>query len=107
VGGLIAIAVFGIIMLAVFNSSLDNRLYALNLPTEIRQQVDSQRTRLASIEIPASTSAEQKEGLRSAIDTAFVDGFRWVALISGALAWASALCAWALVEGKRVVDRRS
>jgi EmrB/QacA subfamily drug resistance transporter len=100
VGGLVAIAVFGIVMLSVFNSSLDSKLPALNLPSQVRQQVDSQRSKLASIETPTEISATQKEGLRNTIDTSFVDGFRWVALTCGALSWAGALCAWALVKGK-------
>lgn len=100
VGGLVAIAVFGIVMLAVFNSSLDSKLPAVNLPAEVRQQVDAERSKLAAIEIPSGISTSQQTLLRESIDTSFVDGFRWIALMCGGLAWASALCAWALVEGK-------
>ena len=107
VGGLVAIAVFGIVMLAVFNGSLDSKLPAVNLPAEVRQQVDAQRSKLAAIEIPPGISTSQQESLRETIDTSFVDGFRLIALMCGGLAWASALCAWALVEGKGVGERET
>jgi hypothetical protein len=102
VGGLVAIAVLGIVMLSVFNSGLDRKLPALALPQGVEQQVDGQRSKLASIEIPEGFSADQQEGLREIIDTSFVDGFRWVALICAGLAWASAISAWVLVEGKGI-----
>jgi EmrB/QacA subfamily drug resistance transporter len=102
VGGLVAIAVFGIVMLAVFNGSLDSKLPAVSLSAEVRQQVDTQRSKLAAIEIPSGISSSQQASLRETIDTSFVDGFRLIALMCGGLAWASALSAWALVEGKGV-----
>jgi len=102
VGGLVAIAVFGIVMLAVFNSSLDGKLPTVNLPVAMRQQVDAQRSKLAAIEIPPGISVSQQANLRGAIETSFVDGFRLIALLCGGLAWASAICAWVLVEGKAV-----
>ncbi len=100
IAGLIAIAVLGIIMLATFNSSLDSKLPPLNLPAESVQQIDSQRINLAAIEPPANLDPQQKEAIQTAIDEAFVDGYRLVILVGASLAWASAISAWLLVEGR-------
>jgi len=60
-----------------------------------------QRIKLAGITIPTNVSGGVQVALKRAIDESFVSGFRVVALISAALALASALSAWLLVEGKK------
>ncbi|MEO5953774.1 MAG: MFS transporter [Chloroflexia bacterium] len=100
VAGLIAIAVLGIIMLSSFNSNLNNKLPALNLPAPALQQVNSERIKLAAIEPPDTLDATQKQALSNTIDESFVDGFRLVMIIAAVLAWASAACAFVLVEGR-------
>ena len=63
VGGLVAIAVFGIIMLAVFNGSLDNKL--CSQPAHRSTAAGGRSaSKLAAIEIPGISPSQQKEGLR-------------------------------------------
>ena len=99
--GLLAIAVFGIVVLSVFTSSLDSQLATLHLAPGVQQLIDVQRIKLAGITIPTNVSGGVQVALKRAIDESFVSGFRLVALISAALALASALSAWLLVEGKK------
>src|SRR6266481_26702 len=98
--GLLAIAVFGIVVLSVFTSSLESHLATLHLSPGVQQAIEAQRTRLAGITIPTSVGGEAQAALKRAIDESFVSAFRLVSLISAALALASALSAWLLVEGK-------
>ncbi len=98
--GLLAIAVLGIVVLSVFTNSLDSRLATLHLSPGVRQLIEVQHTRLAGITIPTNVSDEVRVALTRAIDESFLSGFRLVALICAALALASALSAWLLVEGK-------
>ena len=98
--GLLAIAVFGIVVLSVFTSSLDSQLGTLHLSPGVQHLIDVQRIKLAGITIPTNVSGGVQVALKRAIDESFVSGFRLVALISAALALASALSAWLLVEGK-------
>jgi len=92
VAGLIAIAVFGLVMNRVFNHQLDQKLNTL--PATVRQQVDTQRSKLAAAEM---TDAEG----RQAIDESFVAGYRALVWMGVALAIASSVTAAVLIEDTR------
>ena len=87
---LIAIAVFGVVMLHVFKTGLDHRLSSANLPASVAQSLQTQSIKLAAIDIPQNLNAETRQVIRRAIDESFVSGFCWVMAIGAALAAASA-----------------
>jgi EmrB/QacA subfamily drug resistance transporter len=91
--GLIAIAVFGVVMLQVFRIGLDHRLSGANLPASVAQSLQTQAIRLAAIEIPENVKPETHQLIRRAIAESFVAGFRWVMVIGVMLAVASAVTA--------------
>jgi EmrB/QacA subfamily drug resistance transporter len=78
VAGLLAIAVFSLILTSTFSRSLDRRMDALTLPVRTRNQIQSQRSRLAAAEVQDSDG-------RKAIDESFVAGYRVVSWISAGL----------------------
>jgi EmrB/QacA subfamily drug resistance transporter len=98
--GLLSIAIFGIVFLAVFSSSLDSHLQQLHLAPALSQSIDAQHTRLAGIQIPPTSSATHV-AIKGSIDEAFLSGFRLVSLICAGLALASSLIAGLLIEGKK------
>lgn len=98
IASLLAIAIFGIVMLNQFNHSLDQRIASLALPTAAKQFLDNQRVNLAAATLPAGLSHEVELALRSAIAHAFVDGFRLVMYIAVGLAVASAITAAWMIE---------
>ena len=100
--GLLAIAVFGIVALSVFTSSLESHLATLHLSPAVQQLIEAQRTRLAGITIPTNVSGEVQVALKRTIDESFVSAFRLVSLLGAALALLSAISAWLLIEGKQV-----
>jgi EmrB/QacA subfamily drug resistance transporter len=101
--GLLAIAVFGIVLTWAFDARLASELAHLPLPPELLSAVLAQRHKLAGIVIPHDASAAATAALQQAIGTSFVAGFRWVTLLSAGLALLSAIGARLLIEGK---DRR-
>ena len=105
--GLLAVAVFGLVMLQGFNSRLNDRLREFSLAPEVEQELNKQRMRLADPELPASLDAATKTKLQEAINESFVSGFRRVALGSALLAVLSAISAWWLIEGKKVAISKS
>lgn len=100
---LLAIAVFGVVMLHVFKTHLAHRLSSANIAAWVTQSVKAQSTRLAAIEIPQDADVKTQESIRNAIDESFVSGFRCLMLIATALGLASALIALFWIGGSSVI----
>jgi hypothetical protein len=97
IGGLLGIAVLGIVIFYAFNRELDRRLESLELTAEARLSVDEQRVRLAGSELPSGIDLQTRIALEQAIDQSFVVGFRVVMMTAVGLALASAVCAWIMI----------
>lgn len=93
VAGLIAVAAFGLVLTAGFNRGLDRRLDALGLPSFARQQVDSQRPKLAG-------AKSDEPRIQKAIAESFLSGYRIILWVAVCLALASGLCAMTLTNNK-------
>ncbi len=101
--GLVAIAVFGVLVSTVFARQLEGGLDAIpDLPPTVREAVAAQRADLAAAQPPADADPEIAAAVVAAIDTAFVAGFRVAMLVGAAMSLAGAFIAWRLVEGKDV-----
>ncbi len=95
---LVAVAAFGLLALGVFGRSLEGRMEAMRLPAPVRAAMDAQRIRLAEAEPPAGMDAAARAALERAVDLSFVDAFRWVMMVSAALAVASGAAAWVMIR---------
>jgi EmrB/QacA subfamily drug resistance transporter len=100
VGGLLSIAVFGIVAAGVFSLHLDHKLSVLNVQPQIRSLIYEQRTKLAGIELPPGMSSDLKARLNPAVKESYVAGFRSIMGISVLLALFSSLSSWLLIEKK-------
>ena len=98
--GVLAIAIFGIVMLGTFNRHLDGNLAEIHASPEVRRDVGAQRIKLAAIEVPSSIDIATREATKGAIDESFIAGFRAVMLIASGLALASAATAWLVIRDK-------
>lgn len=99
VGGLVAVAVFGLVILLVFSAALQQHLAGLGLPPDMVAGLLQQRERLAEMTPPGGLEAGLRARVASAIDAAFVTGFRAAMALAAALALASALVAARWIEG--------
>lgn len=99
--GLLAVTILGMLMLAVFGSSLDSRLAPLELPPEARRQLEEEKVKLGAAEVPEGLDAASGRLVEQAIDEAFVSGYRVVMLVAAAAALASAIGAALLITGKK------
>ncbi len=100
VAGLLAVAVFGLVLSAGFNRALDARLAQMQLSPAVRENADDQRSKLAGAQIGDLR-------VRRAFDEAFVSGYRDVIWISLGMALLSALSAQMIQSKKRLVSARS
>lgn len=101
---LLAIALFGVVLVLAFNATLDNELRHLHAPEALISAVVGQRAKLAGIVIPSGYSDATVATIKHAVSVSFVTGFRWVMLVSSALAVLSAISAWMFIEGKQTAD---
>ncbi len=93
IAGLLAIAVLGFVLIAVFNRNLDVHLRTLSVPPDVQRQIDSQRLKLAAIQ---TTNA----GAREAINLSFVAGYHTLLWIAVALSIAGSISARVLVNDR-------
>jgi len=95
--GLLAVAIFGVIMVHTFSRSLSVRLNELKVADEVRRSVLEQRVRLAGLELPGNIDEVTRRQLEESVHGSFVSGFRLIMLISAALALGATLSAWLLI----------
>ncbi len=99
--GLIAIAVFGIIVLAVFSSALASHLSTVPLQIGVHQSIIQQQNKLVGIEIPAGLNDATHAAVQHVIAESFITSFRVIMLVSAGLAVCSSLSSLLLIEGKK------
>jgi EmrB/QacA subfamily drug resistance transporter len=99
IAGLLAVAVFGALLSAVFQSALERRLDRLDLAPAVRTQIEAQRSRLAAIETRDARG-------RQAVKDAFVEGYQMVLWVAAGMAIASSLSAAVLIRAERPAEHR-
>jgi EmrB/QacA subfamily drug resistance transporter len=103
VAGLLAIAVFGVFLARTFDARVRSPLDQLHLPAAGRAAVEKELPKMAGAELKsAALEPAQRAGVQSAIDDAFIAGFRVVVLGSAALALVAAGFGAAIRDGGRV-----
>ena len=94
VAGVLAIAIFGAVMLAVFSHTLRRSLAGLNLNADVVHELESNVARLGTLDAPPGTDQQAVISIRSAVAKAFVFAFRLIMLLCAGLATTSAIVAW-------------
>jgi EmrB/QacA subfamily drug resistance transporter len=100
--GVLAVAIFGILILHVFNRSLDLRLATLRLPQQVIRSIDAERIKLSGATVPDETPQGLRETVRQKIDESFVQGFRSVMLVGATLALTSGIVSLLLLSNDAV-----
>ena len=96
--GLLAIAVFGVVMLHAFSQQLVSRMNGIQVDENLKHSVYEQRVKLAALEVPANTDAATREQVNSVITGSFVFGFRVIMLTAAGLALASGASSWLIIR---------
>jgi hypothetical protein len=98
---LLAVGVFGVVLVTVFNHSLDEHLDQLKVSSNVRAQIDAVRLQLAAAHNPNPI-------VQRAITESFLMGYRVVIWIATSLSVLSAITAWLLIEsGKPMIVKRA
>ena len=104
--GLLAIAVFGVVMLHAFSQALTRRLDEIQLDDQLKHSVYEQRVKLAGLELPSNVDPATQDTMKGAVADSFVFGFRIVMLTSAAMALASGASAWLLIRKSRLAQSK-
>lgn len=97
VAGLLAVAIFGLVMVGAFSYKVNQSLTQLRLPQDVKRNLQSNEIRLAALPVPPDLDPGTAATLRVSIDRGFVFGFRVIMLICAGLAVASAAFARGMI----------
>ncbi len=98
IAGVLAIAIFGIVMVKVFAYVLNRNLAHLMLSPAILLQLHADEIKLAGLQVPPSLSPSIGIAIRESVNEAFVFGFRIVMLACAGLSLASSVVAWLTIQ---------
>jgi len=101
VAGLLAIAVFGVVLARAFEARVEPRIDRLSLATPVREGVDRELRKIAGAELSEvpSMQAADRQTVRTIVDEGFVFAFRVVMLAAGGMALIAAAAGAALKTG--------
>src|SRR5713226_1532412 len=97
VAGVLAIAVFGIVMVKAFGVRLNHSLAHFSFPPGVLQELQAEETKLAGLQVPGGVDPSSRIIIKQSIGEAFVFGYRIVMLICAVFALASATVAWRMI----------
>jgi len=97
VAGVLAIAVFGIVMVKAFGLRLNHSLAHFSLQPGVLKEIRAEATKLAGLQVPTGLDPSTKASIAQSIGEAFVFGYRIVMLLCAGLALASAAVAWRMI----------
>jgi EmrB/QacA subfamily drug resistance transporter len=107
VAGLLAIALFGVLLSGAFRSRVDAGLDRIRVAPAARAAIDRELPRMAAADLSGvSMGAAERASVRAAIERAFVAAFQRVMIVAAALALAGGLTG-AMVPSETPAGRRS
>jgi EmrB/QacA subfamily drug resistance transporter len=84
--GLLAVALFTLLMLGRFGTALHSGLARTDLPAAAQTQMMAQRSKLAQVQPPAGLNVRQFRQARQSVRLAFADGFSLLCSLAGLMA---------------------
>jgi EmrB/QacA subfamily drug resistance transporter len=93
VAGVLAIAIFGIVMVKAFGFQLNHSLAHLSVSPAALRDLHADENKLAGLQVPIGLNPKTSTAIRESIKEAFVFGFRIVMLACAGLSLASAAVA--------------
>ncbi len=98
--GVLAVALFGALVLFYFNSSIENNLGSMKLSETLKDQIRSEATKLAAAEAPDQLPADQKIVIKTLFKNSFIVAFNRVAYTASFLTFLGGLMASFFIKPK-------
>lgn len=103
--GLIAVAVFGIILAAVFDRGFDARIASRQIAPETVKLLGTERERLTAGTVPPDIPAADRAAVGVALQSGYLAGFRAVMFASAGISFSAALISLVLLPRKPRQER--
>jgi len=98
----LATGILGAVLLFVFSTALLQRTDDLELPEQTRTSLEQEANKLGNTPVPQGLAGETESAVETAINRAFVDAFRMIAMTAAALAWISAGMSMLLIDPGKI-----
>jgi MFS family permease len=96
-GTVLAVAVVGVVAVALYGSALEHRLAGADVPDAVARALVSERRSLADVTIPESVPQAERSRLEAIVSDAFLTGFRGAVLFCAAIVLVGAAFATATI----------
>jgi EmrB/QacA subfamily drug resistance transporter len=103
VAGVVAIAVFGVVMVHAFGNQMDRSLQHANLGSEALTEMRQHYLDMGAMAVPPGLDEQQSQAVEDARSSAFIFAFREVMVICAVLAIASAAVSLRMITSKQPV----
>ena len=107
VAGLLAIAVFGIVLVNSFGERLQHEIEQISIPQSARSELLANRVKLAALDVPPQLSPQTGQEVRQIVNDSFVFAFRRVLFLCALLAFTSSASAWLAIASATVTPATS
>jgi predicted MFS family arabinose efflux permease len=104
VAGVLAVAVFGAVIVAAFAHSLRNSLAAVTLDTDVVHQLESNITLLGDLKPGPNSDPQTATKISVTVAESFVFAFRLIMLLCAGLALTSAAIAWRWIPARSITS---
>jgi EmrB/QacA subfamily drug resistance transporter len=104
VAGVLAVAIFGIVMVSTFSHRLQQLVAGLQLDPGILHEIQSSAAKLGGLDVPPNLEARTSVAVRTSVAQAFVFGFRTVMLLCAGLSVASAAVASRMIRSHELAQ---
>jgi predicted MFS family arabinose efflux permease len=94
ISGMLAIALLGVLMVASFGKQLNRRLTTVQMPGDVRAELQSNESRLAALTVSEEVGPATANAIKAAISFSFVASFRLVMWLCTAMALVGAVVSW-------------
>jgi EmrB/QacA subfamily drug resistance transporter len=101
VAGVLAIAIFGVLMVSVFTIRLADALRHFDISPTVSRNIQENAMQLAGLQLPSGLDPPTLNTIRIAVAQAFVTGFRLIMLLCSTLALVSGMVAWKTIPTPR------
>jgi len=101
VAGVLAIAIFGTVMVQAFGLHLQRSIRDMNLPANVVTDIKSNVIKLGALDVPHNVDQGTATTIRADITRSFIYGFRLIMAVCAGLALASAAVARLMISSAR------